>query len=231
MTLRRMTLAEARFPNSPEFAEIQSVLTEAVVVQMLTLVWEAWDKVSKTILSGLDLSVADDQLERSLNDELERAIQERLTRQEPYQVQHESYEFETRRGGRARPPQYDIAFILRKNQRVKWPIEAKVLPTDGQVAEYVKDIKEAFLTCVYAPFTSGGAMVGYLRAGSVNTAFHEIANHLQPDSLDEHQHFSNRPHKVSSHQRSVPVGKPYVRGFQCHHLLMKLSVETPPAQT
>jgi hypothetical protein len=230
MTLRRLTLTEARFPNGPEFAEVQSALTEAVVVQMLTLVWDAWDQVRRNVLAGLDLSVADDQLERSLNTQLELAIQDRLTREEPYHVQHESYEYETRRGGRARPRQYDIAFILRKNHRVQWPIEAKVLPTDGQVSAYVKDVKEAFLTCVYAPFTSGGAMVGYLRAGSVDTAFHEIALSLQLDSLDEHQRFLNRPHKVSSHQRTVPKGKPYVRGFRCHHLLMKLSVEAPPGQ-
>ncbi|MHC5833845.1 MAG: hypothetical protein ACYT04_000000102060, partial [Nostoc sp.] len=87
---------------------------------------------------------------------------------EPFDVQHEVYEFESRQSAKAQPPQYDIAFILRANDTIIWPLEAKVLISDGAVAEYIKEINGNFLTCRYAPFSSEGGMLGYLFFGDTS---------------------------------------------------------------
>ena len=57
-----------------------------------------------------------------------------------------------------------------------WPIEAKVLRTDGSVAEYVADLRNEFLTCRYAPFSSEGGMVGYLVSGDPEKALKNIGS-------------------------------------------------------
>lgn len=223
MTPRRMTLGEARFPKTPEFAQVRRMFSEAIVAQMLALVWEAWHALQANALKDIDISLADEQLERSLTEELERAMQDRLTHMEPYTVQHESWEMETRSGGSAQPRQYDIAFVFRANTRIKWPVETKILPTDGQIAAYVADIVDAFVTCIYAPFTGEGAMVGYLKKGEVDAAFQAIAVSLQTPLSDHSLASPRRPHKVSLHKRTVPTGKSYPKKLRCHHLLFDLS--------
>lgn len=223
MMRKRQTLLEARFPALPEFDQISRTVGEATVVRMFSLVWDAWDQVRSDILQHVDLSLADDQLERALNARLETAMQDRLSRAEPFSVQHESYEWETRKGDGARPPQYDIAFQLRSQPRIMWPVEAKVLKTAKQIAEYVKDIDEAFMKCIYAPFTGEGAMLGYLCSGTVQAAFSAIANHYGQRDLAEHPLFPKRPHRQSDHIRTVPAGKQYPEKLKCHHMLMELS--------
>lgn len=227
MMRQRQTLLEASFPTVPEFAEISRILGAATIVSMLSLVWEAWDHVQREVLQNVDLSVADDQLERALNERLEAAMQERLTHAEPFTVQHESYEWETRQGGSARPPQYDIAFKLRAQPRIMWPLEGKVLPTAGQIAAYVRDIDESFIRCVYAPFTGEGAMLGYLREGAVDSAFDAIAGHFGFRALELHPSFPGRSHRYTVHSRQVPNGKQYPLELRCHHMLMELRSSQP----
>jgi hypothetical protein len=62
-------------------------------------------------------------------------------------------EFETSYSDQAQPPSYDIAFILRVNERIILPLEAKVLPTERAIAKYIKEITGNYLTCRYAPFS------------------------------------------------------------------------------
>lgn len=227
MMRQRQTLLEACFPTVPEFAEISRIVDEATVVRMLSIVWEAWDQVRLEVLQSVDLSVADDQLERALNERLESAMQERLNNTEPFTVQHESYEWASRKGGSARPPQYDIAFKLRAQPRIMWPLEGKVIPTASQIAAYVRDIDEAFIHCVYAPFTGEGAMLGYLRQGAVSAAFQAIAKHYGVPALDTHPAFPGRSHRRSLHLRKVPEGKQFSSELRCHHMLMELSSSQP----
>lgn len=101
-----------------------------------------------------------------------------------------------------------------------WPLEAKVLETDGEVSDYKKDVNNQFLTCRYAPFSSEGAMLGYLLRGSAENVFRNLGNKI-PCSLTAHPDFENRPCKTSDHVRQVQAGKPYPSYFRCYHLILE----------
>lgn len=188
---------------------------------MMTFIWKAYDLLSVDVLSHIDCSQADENLERNITELLELKIHEVMTGDEPFYVQHNSYEYETAKPPPAQPPEYDIAFIMNQNSRIKVPLEAKVLKTDGTVADYIRDLKNEFLTCRYAPFVDVGVMLGYLLSGNPKTAFQNIGK-KSGYSLMPHPNFSNRNHRVSDHTRSVPAGKTYPSGFRCHHLMMPI---------
>lgn len=137
----------------------------------------------------------------------------------PFQVEHGAFEFKTLDSSGAQPPEYDISFVMYSNQRLIWPIEAKVVETDGALAEYTKEINDKFLTCRYGPFTGAGAMLAHLLKGKPSNVFKNIEERLNC-RLVHHAHFSNRDHKTSDHQRTVPKGKRYPRDFRCHHMIL-----------
>ena len=120
----------------------------------------------------------------------------------------------------AQPPEYDLAFVFRADERVMWPIEAKVVETPTRIAHYVRDINEEYLSCRYAPFANSGAMLGYLLTGSAEEVFAAIDERLgcRLDGIPEHP---MRPNRVSHHERDVPRGKPYPRKFACYHLILE----------
>lgn len=182
---------------------------------MLGFIWRGYDQMQsdKPSVDGRDL-------ERSITQLLALRIARVMSGDEPFDVQHGPFERETMQPPPAQPPQYDIAFILREEERIMWPMEAKVLETSGAVAEYIKDIHEQFLTCRYAPFSGEGAMLGYLLSGAAGDAFQNISKKT-PCTLEEHPTFSSRPQKLSSHTRNVPLGKTYPSRFRCHHLILE----------
>lgn len=182
---------------------------------LLEFVWQAYDQMRSD-----NPIVNEKDLERSITQLLEPRVHHALSGFEPFYVQHESYEHETMKGPPARPPQYDLAFVLNADEKIKWPLEAKVLETAGTVSEYVSDIRDEYLTCRYAPFSSEGAMLGYLLSGTVSDAFHNIAQKV-PCKLVDHPSFISRPQKLSNHVRSVPPGKEYPSTFRCHHLILE----------
>jgi hypothetical protein len=186
----------------------------------LSLIWKGIDLFINDF-SNLDLSKANLQIERSFCKYLERCIRKAMSGEEPFDVQHESWEDEN--ANSQRPVQYDIAFIM-TNPRLVFPVEVKVLKTDGQVSEYVKDVNEAFIPCIYAPFSYEGGMLGYLLSGTSQKAFQNIEKSLAT-TLQQHPNFENRPHKFSEHTRQVPQGKEevYPVKFRCHHLIFELS--------
>jgi len=186
-------------------------------------VWKGYDAFRGEVLSGVGSSQADEDLERNITQLLEPKIHEQMSGYEPFYVQHEPYERETRVAPPAQPPKYDIAFVLRCNPRVMWPLEAKVLKTDGSVGKYVNEVKKNFLTCRYSPFSSEAAMLGYLLSGYCETAFNNIAEKGAWE-LAAHAHFPDREHRTSDHKREVPEGKLYPVEFRCHHLLLQLQV-------
>lgn len=159
-------------------------------------------------------------LERSITQLLAPRIDRTMSGDEPFYVLHGPFERETMQPPPAQPPQYDIAFILRKEERIMWPMEAKVLETSGAVSEYIKDIHEQFLTCRYAPFTGEGSMLGYLLSGTTDDAFQNIAKKT-PCEMKNHSAFSSFPQKLSHHNRNVPMGKTYPSKFCCHHLILE----------
>lgn len=181
---------------------------------MLQRVWEGFDDLLRTrpAFDGSDL-------ERSITERLEACIQDSMSGDEPFTVQHGPHERETKRPAPAQPPQYDIAFAFRADPRVMWPLEAKVLETPRTLAEYVSDINDQFLTCRYAPFSRSGAMLGYLLSGNAAEAFNGLSARLGC-ALEISTRHAERPARFSMHVRSVPAGKPYPKNFQCHHLIM-----------
>ncbi len=182
--------------------------------EILRLVWEGYDVLDRErpAFDGTDL-------ERSITERLEAGIQDRMSGDEPFIVQHGPHERETKMPAPAQPPQYDIAFVFRADSRVMWPLEAKVLERPTKLAAYLADINQQFLTCRYAPFSPSGAMVGYLLSGSADDVFTGVATTLNCtlDAFDAH---ATRAGRFSAHVRSVPHGKPYPRSFRCHHLIM-----------
>lgn len=186
----------------------------------LSLLWQGID-LFRNDFSNHDLSKANLQTERSFCKNLELRIRRLMTGDEPFDVQHESWEDEN--ANLQRPSQNEITFIMRFNERLMFPIEVKVLKTDGQISEYIKDINEAFIPCIYAPFSYEGGMLGYLLSGNIQKAFEKIEKSLAA-KLQQHPNFKDRLHKFSEHNRQVPQGKEefYPAKFRCHHLIFEI---------
>ncbi|MCA6572817.1 MAG: hypothetical protein IM537_16555 [Pseudanabaena sp. M57BS1SP1A06MG] len=216
------TIGEARYPDTPDFVELAKMWNPAATSILLNLIWQGYDLCFQEILSKVDVLQSDDQLERELTQILDLYIRQGMQGFEPFILQHESYEMELR--GAYRPRQYDLAFVWFTNPKIKYPLEAKVLRLDISVNEYVNEITSNFLTCQYSPFSSQGAMLGYLLQGNTATAFKNIATSV-PCTLSDHPDFVGRDHKISDHQRVVPEDKTYPDKFRCHHLLLQLSKE------
>lgn len=219
----RRTIGEARWPDVAEFATLAKAWRADAITQLLGFVWRAYDLLCREVLSEVDCTKADRDLERSISQYLEPRIREVMPRCLPYYVQHAPHEFETARNASAQSPVPDIGFVMRANARIMWALEAKTIRTDKAVGAYVEEIRKNFLKCRYAPFSSEGGMLGYLVAGDPLKAFASVAREL-PCELEDHPDFPERYHKTSRHQRTVPPGKRYPRGFRCHHMIFPLPI-------
>lgn len=199
----------------PNFIILANAWMKNPTEALLGFIWSAYAKmqVDKPRIDPRDL-------ERSITQLLEPRVQSSMTGFEPFYVQHGSFERETMLAPPAQPPEYDLAFVLRANERIMWPIEAKVLETPKAVASYVADVTEQFLTCRYAPFSSSGAMIGYLLKGSADDAFAAITQGLSC-ALNPIHGLLERKNRVSNHSRTVPAGKPYPAAFSCYHLILE----------
>jgi hypothetical protein len=188
---------------------------------MLTAEWGGYDTLVSEVLASIDITEADEELERTITQLLEPRIHQHLSGDEPYGIQHGPYEYATRQAAPAQPPQYDIAFVLHHNPKIMWPLEAKALRSDGVVVAYVRDMQNNFLSGRYAPYASSGAMLGYLFAGSAENVFANLERAI-PCRLQRHSAFSTRHHRISDHSRDL-VQENFVSGpFQCHHLIMTM---------
>jgi hypothetical protein len=181
---------------------------------LLRMIWSAYDAMlfDRPFIDGRDL-------ERSITQLLEPRIRNSMSGDEPFYIQHGPFERETMAKPPAQPPAYDLAFVLRADERVMWPLEAKVLETPNQLASYHRDIQQEFLTCRYAPFSMSGAMLGYLLSGTAEDALTAIEAKLGC-VLETVAEFPTRPTRVSRHARSVPIGKAYPDTFDCFHLIL-----------
>ncbi len=227
MSRRGRTLFEQRWPDTPDFIEVARVWNCDASAMLLAFVWQGYELLLKNDISHIDWGQVDEELERTITQLLELKIRSKeiMTGYEPFDVQHGPYEYETRQPSPAQPPQYDIAFSLKANPRIMWPLEAKVLRTDGVVAPYIKDLKNEFITCRYAPFSSEGAMLGYLISGEPDNVFRHLEAKI-PCQLHTHPTFPNNRHRYSEHLRNVPKGKPYPAHFRCHHLILSMAKNT-----
>jgi hypothetical protein len=218
---RRLTIGEARWPETPEFSTVAACWTRNASTIMLEFIWKGYELLYADVLCRIDVTLTDEQLERSITQLLTPKVRNCMTGFEPFDIEQGVYEFETRASASAQPPLYDIAFVLKSNPRSMWPLEAKVLRSDGAIGTYVNEINDNFLTCRYAPFSREGAMLGYLLAGHPANVFKNIEDKV-PCSLDNHPNFASHNHKTSNHTRTVPRGKHYHTNFRCHHLIMPL---------
>ena len=184
---------------------------------LLRFVWTAYGRmlVDRPIVDGRDL-------ERSISQLLEPRVRDAMSGFEPFYVQHGTFERETMALPPAQPPEYDLAFVWRADERVIWPLEAKVLETPARLAEYDRDLRLEFLTCRYAPFTASGAMIGYLLSGKADEALQCIAAKIGV-ALEKISDDDDHPQRISRHVRQVPPGKPYPVKFDCYHLILEFN--------
>ena len=189
--------------------------------EMLEVVWKGYDDLFVDVIRSVDITQADDELERAITQILEPRIRGCLSGDEPWDVQHGSYEYATRKASPAQPPQYDIAFVLRRNPRIMWPLEAKILRSDGALDPYTRDVRQEFLTGRYAPYVNGSAMLGYLLRGCPETVFRGISDRLAC-RLQPLRKFDSVRHRVSVHQRELDNSDFLSGAFWCHHLVMRM---------
>ena len=219
--MRRPTIGESRYPVANDFMVLLRDWREDAIIRMLGFVWSGYDVLAREVLEGLNPEQSYEDLERSVTQYLEPRIRQSMNGYEPYYMQHGVYEHETRRPAPAQPPQYDLAFVWYRNERVMFPLEAKVLKTSADVAAYLADVRDEFLTCRYAPFSSEAAMLAYLLSGTPDETFRAISQKL-PCSVECHPSFNLRSHRFSDHQRTVPEGMMYPARLRIHHLVLKM---------
>jgi hypothetical protein len=214
VTLNTPSARDSSVPD-PAFAALIADWTRDQADLLLGFVWTAYDSMRANMPA-----VDSRDLERSISQLLEPRIRNAMTGDEPFYIQHGPFERETMAAPPAQPPAYDLAFVLRAEERIMWPAEAKVLETPGRLADYKRDVQDEFLTCRYAPFSAGGAMLGYLLTGAAADALTGIEKALEV-ALEEVPAHSTRPHRVSKHLRAVPAGKDYPPHFRCYHLILE----------
>ncbi len=199
----------------PAFVTLARSWMQNPAQQLLSFIWLTYEN-----MRALPPYVHTKDLERSITELLERRVHDVMTGDEPFYFQHSPFEHETMKAPPAQPPEYDLAFVLRANERIMWPLEAKVLETPNRVAKYIRDVKCEFLTCRYAPFSSSGAMLGYLLTGQPDDAFAAVSRKLscKLEPVPEHP---TKPNRLSHHQRKVPAGKPYPAEFGCYHIILE----------
>jgi hypothetical protein len=219
---RRLTVSEKLWPDAIEFVQFLEQVAGESSVALLKLVWRGFDSLSAD-LQNVDLAEPLDDLERDLTQLLEKRVRREMTGFEAFELQHGPYERESRKAAPAQPPQYDLAFTLRANERIMWPLEAKVLVDPAWISPYVADLEQQYLTFRYAPFSREGAMLGYLLSGDPVEVFTNLTLALGC-SLATHSDFARRDHRISDHVRQPPLGKAYPSDFRCHHMIFRLGL-------
>jgi hypothetical protein len=227
MSRRAPTILDELFPDcSPEFAAIADTWPKHVVVEMLTLVWAAFDilKASPNFKS-LDFSKDYMQLERSLTDlhmSEVTLLWKRRSGFESFIPHHEPWEFENLSNRSARPPSADIGFVLRENRRFRWCVEAKVLKSSTDISRYLGDLNK-YLEGKSAPLSTEAALGGYLVKGKPEEVFDALEVKIKA-VLKPSPEFPSRAHRISLHVRdkaSLPKVTP--TGFACHYMLFSLN--------
>jgi hypothetical protein len=214
--MSRPTASELRWPMDDESRRQAEDWAAAVSIQVLGWTWRAFDALRANVLNHVDMRQPLEQLERDLTSkhfvEIQRIFGAETEGFSSILPHHEYPENESRPGGSGKPPASDISFIWYENQRVSWPIEAKVVPTPDTLAEYLGDTKK-FVDGIAAPLVGEGAQIAYLLSGKTGNFFDNLRSRL-PSPLQALPDFSDRAHRVSSHARtSVP-------DLQLHHMAM-----------
>jgi hypothetical protein len=217
--IRRHSPLEAAFPLPGDFVTSIQTWRQDAIATLMGYVWAGTKNLTETL--PIDLTQDMENLERGLNRVLAQCIREAITDRPPFFIEHHPFEDQGRDPGGGQPKAPDLAFYLRANLRASLPIEAKVLDTDGAVADYVNEINENFMACRYAPFSSHGAMLGYLRKGTVDKALQSIQASIGCtlvllEGLEQWKHHTSKHNRVSTNCQGCPAG------FTCHHMIFLL---------
>lgn len=222
---RRQSLGEILWPDDDDSRRQAIAWATTIVEQALDLVWRAFDRMMANELKGRPDLVAQkpEQLERELTqwhfDWLNREWARETCGYSSFGPIHEAHEHESRAGGKAAPPSNDLAFIHIVNKRWKLPVEAKLLWSDGDLREYVGDVRTKYLKGVAAPLVGECGMIGYLLRGTVDEVFKGIEKELA-NELGRVPCFADRPHRTTVHGRETA---PTLR---IHHMVMSCA---PPS--
>jgi len=213
------TLSELAWPIDDESRQQAQEWANGITSQVLDWTWRAFEVVRAGALGSVDLTQPLEQVERDLARHHFREINILWARETggecAFTPHHEYPELETRAPAPAKPPAYDIAFVWNANPRIAWPIEAKVVPTAGTLADYLGDVKK-FTDGIAAPLSGIGAQIAYLLTGTTDDFFNNLGARLSLP-LQRLTEFSTRAHRVTTHTR----GK--VLDLELHHMAMMCS--------
>ena len=113
------------------------------------------------------------------------------------------------------PRPYDFAFVWYDNQRVAWPVEAKILRTPLSFAEYLNDVQK-FTSGIAGPFVGEGGLIAYLLSATASDFFHGLANEL------------NHAIQTVSELRLDPIVHPHIcegaPDLRLHHMAMRCAL-------
>ena len=202
--MSRPSLSEMRWPMDAESRRQAEDWAASATSQVLSWTWQAFDSLHANVVAHVDMTQPLDQLERDLTSkhfiEIQRIFGAETDGFSSVIPHHEFPESESAPGGSGRPPASDISFIWYENQRISWPVEAKILKTPSTLANYLGDT-EKFNKGIVAPFIGQGAQIAYLLTGATDAFFDNLAAALQT-SLQRVAIFSARPHRTTTHSRS-----------------------------
>ncbi|SIN83650.1 hypothetical protein SAMN05444166_1191 [Singulisphaera sp. GP187] len=218
MTKRRC-LSQLIWPSNPADAQLPVDWASSVAIHLMDCLWRSYDQLRQKHLARIDLTQDPIQLERGLTEihflEIQLIWRKDTGGFASVIPSHEADEFETVQGPSAKPIAYDLCFVHFMNARWKLPIEAKVLQTDGAIAEYLIDVRNKFVAGRGAPLVGVAGMIGYLLHGTPATVFANLEAELK-QSLQEVAEFPTRPHRISQHARATTPE------LKLHHMIMQL---------
>jgi len=216
---RRGSYSQRVFPATVEFTSCLEQLRQDGVRKMLGFLWAGYDKLKSDVIENNAEPTRDDaDLERDLTELLYPHVLKAMVADLPYYFQHEKKEREPAVPG-AQPPEPDLSFVFFANPRITFPIDSKVVEKDrpSDVTDYVDTVNGRFIACVYAPFSTQGAMVAFFLAGSVKTHLKNVGAGLGVP-LSRAWYIKGRYHKTSAHDRIATAC--HHKQFTCHHLVM-----------
>ncbi len=219
---RRPSYSQRTLPADFEFASTLEQLQVDGVRTMLGYLWAGLEQFKTDYLDKHPAPTREDSdLERDLTEQLYPFALKAIPAAAPYYLMHEKKERESAILG-AQPPEPDLSFVYFSNSRITFPIDSKVLEKDrpSDVKDYVATVSGRFLSCVYAPFCTQGAMIAFFLEGSVTKLLKRVREGLDC-SLSRAWYFHGRYHKTSQHTRTAAAC--HHKQFTCHHMVMAVS--------
>lgn len=219
---QRPTFSEVHWPLDAESLEQAREWAHEMTEQVLDWTWRAFDQLYERQLAQFDFQQPLEQIERDLTSKHFICILDVWRREtEGYCALipvHEFPELASRPMGSGKPPAYDLAFVWQENQRVVWPIEAKVIKTSSALREYLQDV-DKFCSGKAAPFVEHGGLIAYLLAGSPSDFFMRLETKIGVP-LTSPSSRGRRPYRISFHDRQVTPR------ICLHHLVLPVSRRT-----